>query len=323
MDEKKDVNIFSAVPEKIITDKIEEKIIQLFSIRKSYTIIHREINEKYGVSISKKNLNMIINKLIPTLRKWQNRPLNQIYPFVWLYSVNYKTREEGNYVNKTAYFVLALNLKGKKEILGLYLTDSSNFTFWVSVFSNLKKRGVEDIFIINQNGIAGLSESIKEIYTEAKYPLCIMHQLHTSLKNIDARQRQSFLIDVNQVFRSASKTAVEVALDKFESQWADAYPLIVRSWRRKWHELEEYFDYPLRIRKAIYSANMMESFHQQLGFLVKIKMIFPSEISLLKLLYIGVMNAEKRWTAPLKDWHLVLSQIGIHFAGRLDQEILL
>ncbi|MEI9535390.1 IS256 family transposase [Moellerella wisconsensis] len=300
-------------------DNIAEKITQLFMLNPDYAIIQREMNKKYGVSVSTKQISVIISKLIPVMHRWQTRPLNQIYPFVWLYGASYKTREARRYVNKIFYCVLALDLKGKKQVLGVYFSEKSQMAFWRSVFSDLKSRGVEDILVVNHNGSEGVSEGISAVYPQSKMPLCIMDQLHISLKNIAAAQRQSFMIDVNQMLCAPSRTEIDLAWGIVEQQWEEIYPSIIQSWRRKWPQFEEYFDYPSRIRQGIYNTNMIESFHKKLGFLVNSRMIFPNENNLMKLVYLGIMKTEKSSRVSVKEWHPVLSQLVLHFEGRLDK----
>lgn len=308
-------------PQDITFENITEKIIRLFMHNPDYEIIQREMNKKYGMSVSTKQISVIMSKLMPVMHQWQIRPLNQIYPFVWLYGMSYKTREARRYVNKMFYCVLALDLKGKKEVLGVYFSEKPQMTFWRSVFSDLKSRGVEDILIVNQNGSEGISEGINAVYPQSKMPLCIMDQLHISLKNIAIAQRQSFMIDVNQMLCAPSRSEIDEAWGIVEQQWEEIYPSIIQSWRRKWSQFEEYFDYPLRIRQGIYNTNMIESFHKKLSFLVNSRMIFPNEKNLMKLVYLGIMKIEKSSRVSVKEWHPVLSQLVLHFEGRLDKAL--
>ncbi|WP_154236119.1 IS256 family transposase, partial [Yersinia enterocolitica] len=254
---------------------------------------------------------------------WQQRPLEAVYPFVWLDAIHYKIREDGHYQSKAVYTVLALNLEGKKEILGLYLSENEGANFWLSVLTDLQNRGVDDILIACVDGLTRFPEAINSIYPDTEVQLCVIHQIRNSIKYVASKHHKAFMADLKPVYRAVSKEAAETALDELEEKWGQQYPVVLQSWRRKWENLSHYFRYPATIRKVIYTTNAIESVHRQFRKLTKTKGAFPNENSLLKLLYLGLMNAQEKWAMPIQSWNLTLSQLAIYFEGRLDKVITL
>ncbi|MDX7987573.1 IS256 family transposase [Xenorhabdus sp. 12] len=253
----------------------------------------------------------------------KGEPVVAVYPFVWLDAIHYKIREEGRYVSKAVYTVLALNLEGKKDVLGLYLSDSEGANFWLSVLTDLQNRGLKDILIACIDGLTGFPEAINSIYPHTEVQLCIIHQIRNSLKYVASKHHKAFMADLKPVYRAVSKEAAESALDELDMKWGQHYPVVIQSWRRKWSNLSAYFRYPAAIRKVIYTTNAIESVHRQFRKLTKTKGAFPNENSLLKLLYLGLLNAQEKWTMPIQSWNLTLSQLCIYFEGRLGNVITL
>ncbi|EEZ5223949.1 IS256 family transposase [Escherichia coli] len=301
-----------------LSDEIERKIIRLFALGMSYQDISREIEDLYAFSVSTATISAVTDKVIPELKQWHQRPLEKVYPFVWLDAIHYKIREDGRYQSKAVYTVLALNLEGKKEVLGLYLSESEGANFWLSVLSDLQNRGVEDILIACVDGLTGFPEAINSIYPQTEVQLCVIHQIRNSIKYVASKHHKAFIADLKPVYRAVSKEAAETALDELEAKWGQQYPVVLQSWRRKWENLSAYFRYPANIRKVIYTTNAIESVHRQFRKLTKTKGAFPNENSLLKLLYLGLMNAQEKWTMPIQSWNLTLSQLAIYFEGRLN-----
>ncbi|WP_276613142.1 IS256 family transposase [Shewanella sp. SNU WT4] len=213
---------------------------------------------------------------------------------------------------------LALNMKGKKEILGLHLSENEGANYWLSVLTDLNNRGVKDILIACVDGLTGFPEAIASIFPNTETQLGVIHQIRNSMKYVASKHQKAFMADLKPVYRAVSKEAAEMALDELEAKWGDAYPLVINSWRRKWHNLSHYFRYPEHIRKVIYTTNAVEAVHRQFRKLTKTKGAFPNENSLLKLLYAGILNASDKWTMPIHNWSLCLSQLAIYFEGRLD-----
>ncbi|AOF13963.1 transposase [Yersinia enterocolitica] len=306
-----------------LSDEIERKIIRMFALGMSYKDISQEIEDLYAFSVSSATISAVTDKVIPELKQWQQRPLEAVYPFVWLDAIHYKIRENGRYQSKAVYTVLALNLEGKKEILGLYLSENEGANFWLSVLTDLQNRSVNDILIACVDGLTGFPEAINSIYPDTEVQLCVIHQIRNSIKYVASKHHKAFMADLKPVYRAVSKEAAETALDELEEKWGQQYPVVLQSWRRKWENLSHYFRYPATIRKVIYTTNAIESVHRQFRKLTKTKGAFPNENSLLKLLYLGLMNAQEKWTMPIQSWNLTLSQLAIYFEGRLDKVITL
>ncbi|WP_024790236.1 IS256 family transposase [Lebetimonas sp. JH292] len=304
-----------------ISDEIEEKILSLYALGMSYKDIKSHIEELYQISISSSTINTITDKIIPKIKEWQSRPLENIYPFVFMDAIHYKIKEDGKYVNKAVYTILGINIRGKKEILGLYLSESEGANFWLQVLTDLNNRGVKDILIASVDGLKGFPEAINSIFPKTEVQLCIIHQVRNSLKYVASKDKKEFMKDLKKVYQAISKEQAETELDNIEEKWGDKYPIVIKSWRNKWNNLSNYFKYPKPIRKVIYTTNIIESVHRQFRKLTKTKGAFPNENSLLKLLYMGIQNAEKKWTMPIKNWNLTLSQLAIFFEGRLDDAL--
>ncbi|MEC9491120.1 IS256 family transposase [Flexistipes sp.] len=301
-----------------ITDEIERKIISLYALGNSYSQISGHIQDIYGVEFSSSAISAVTDKIIPMLKDWQQRPLSRVYPFVWLDAIHYKIKENGRYVNKAVYTILGINIEGKKEVIGLYLSESEGANFWLQVLTDLQNRGVEDILIASVDGLTGFVEAIESIFPKTEVQLCIVHQIRNSLKYIASKNKKEFSKDLKPIYKAVSKEAAEEALDNLEKKWGKKYPIVIQSWRRRWDNLSCYFKYPEDIRKVIYTTNIIESVHRQFRKLTKTKGAFPNESSLLKLLYMGIQNAEKKWHKPIWNWNLTLSQLAIFFEGRLD-----
>ena len=304
-----------------LTDELERKILSMFSIGMSYQDIRSHVQEMYDLNVSNGALNAITDKLIPELKEWQQRPLEAVYPVVWLDAIHYKVKDNGRVVSKAVYTLLGLNLEGKKELLGLYLSESEGSNYWLSVLTDLHNRGVKDILIACIDGLVGFPEAISTIYPETEIQLCIIHQIRNSAKYVASKNQKAFMSDLKPIYRAATKSAAETALDELESKWGDQYPMVIKSWRTKWNQLSEYFKYPDYVRKVIYTTNAVEAVHRQFRKLTKTKGAFPNENSLLKLLYAGALKATEKWTMPIQNWNLALSQLAIHFEGRLDDVI--
>ena len=302
-----------------LTDEIDRKILSMFSLGMSYRDIRGHVVDMYGIDVSEATITSVTDRLIPELKEWQQRPLDALYPFVWLDAIHYKIKEDGGSVSTEIYTILGLNVEGKKELLGLYLSESEGANYWLSVLTDLHNRGVEDILIACVDGLTGFPQAIASIYPNTEIQQCVIHQIRNSLKYVASKHQKEFMADLKPVYRAVSKEAAEMELDRLESKWGERYPIVLRSWRNKWENLSIYFKYPEYVRKAIYTTNAIEAVHRQFRKLTKTKGGFPNENSLLKLLYAGILNASKKWTMPIQNWNMTLSQLAIHFNGRLDE----
>jgi len=304
-----------------MSDELENKMLSLFALGNSYSQIADHIEDMYGVHFSKPAITAVTDKLIPKLEEWKKRPLNEIYPFIYLDAIHYKVREEGRYISKAFYTVLGVNLEGKKEILGLYLNESEGSRFWMQVLTDLQNRGVKDILIASVDGLKGFPEAINAIFPNTEVQLCIVHQIRNSLRYVGSSNQKQFAKELKLVYQAFTKEEAEIELDKLEEKWGKKYPIVFESWRNKWDNLSNYFKYADPIRRVIYTTNIIESVHRQFRTLTKTKGGFPNDNSLLKLLYAGIMNAEKKWTMPIRDWSLTISQLNIHFKERLKDAL--
>ena len=301
-----------------VSDEIESKMLSMYGLGMSYRDIAGHVEEMYGISVSPAAISAITDKIIDQVKQWQHRPLDSHYPFVWLDAIHYKVKENGKYISKAVYTVLGLTLEGKKDVLGLYLSESEGANFWLSVLTDLNNRGVEDILIASVDGLTGFPEAIKTIFPNTEVQLCIVHQIRNSLRYVGSKHQKEFMADLKPVYRAGTLGEAETALDALEAKWGGRYTIVIKSWRNKWGLLSAYFKYPEPIRKIMYTTNSIEAVHRQFRKLTKTKGGFPNDNSLLKLLYLGIQNASKKWTMPVHNWNQALSQLAIFFEGRLD-----
>ncbi|MGB3514519.1 MAG: IS256 family transposase [Microcoleaceae cyanobacterium] len=307
--------------QRTMTGEIEDKILALYSHGNSYSQIVEMIEDIYGVGFSKGAISAVTDKIIPMLQEWKVRPLEEVYPFVFLDAIHYKVKEDGKYISKAFYTVLGVRVDGKKEILGLYLNESEGAKFWLQVLTDLNNRGVKDILIASVDGLKGFPEAINSVFPNTEVQLCIVHQIRNSLRFIGSANQKQFASELKTVYQAFTKEEAEIELDKLEEKWGKKYPIVFTSWRNKWENLSVYFQYPADIRRVIYTTNIIESVHRQFRTLTKTKGGFPNDNSLLKLLFMGIQNATKKWTMPVRNWSLTISQLSIHFEGRLDKTL--
>ena len=304
-----------------MSDELESKMLSLFALGNSYSQIADHIEDMYGVHFSKQAITAITDKLIPKLEEWRKRPLESIYPFIYLDAIHYKVKEDGKYIAKAFYTVLGVKVDGKKEVLGLYLNESEGAKFWLQVLTDLQNRGVKDILIASVDGLKGFPEAINSVFPNTQVQLCIVHQIRNSIRYIGSLNQKQFAQELKAVYQAFTKEEALYELDKLEEKWGKKYPIVFQSWRNKWENLTVYFQYPEDIRRVIYTTNIIESVHRQFRTLTKTKGAFPNDDSLLKLLFMGIKNAEQKWTMPIRNWSLTLSQLAIHFEGRLDDSL--
>jgi len=304
-----------------LSDEIEQKIIALYGLGMSYQDISAHLNEIYGLEVSTGTLSAITDKIVHTVKEWQARPLASIYPIVWLDAIHYKIRENGKVVGKAVYTILGVNIEGRKEVLGLYISEHEGANFWLQVLTDLSNRGVKDILIACVDGLKGFPEAIETIFPNTEVQLCVVHQIRNSLKYVGSKHQKEFMADLKRIYKASTKDLAESELDILANKWNDKYPIVITSWRNNWERLSQYFKYPEDIRRIIYTTNTIEAVHRQFRKLTKTKGAFPNQDSLLKLLYMGIQNASKKWTMPVQSWSLTISQLAIYFEGRLDKEL--
>ncbi len=300
---------------------LDDKIIALYGLGMSYTDITHHMEEMYGLELSPATLSAITDNILPVIREWQARPLEEMYPFVWMDAIHYKVREEGKIVPKAVYTILGLNVNGIKDVIGIYISESEGANFWLQVLTDLSNRGVKDILIASIDGLKGFSEAIKTIFPLTEVQLCIVHQVRNSLRYVASKDQKAFMRDLKQVYRAVTKQLAEQKLTELDAAWGKKYPLVIKSWRVNWEELSAFFKYPEEIRRIIYTTNVIEGFHRQIRKVTKTKGAFSNETSLLKLIYLAIQNASKKWTMPPKHWSQTVSQLSVFFEGRLKLDL--
>jgi len=304
-----------------LNDEIEQKIIAMYGVGLSYQDISGHLRDLYGLEVSTGTLSAITDKIIHTIKEWQARPLASIYPIVWLDAIHYKIRENGKVAGKAVHTILGVNLEGRKEVLGLYISEHEGANFWLQVLTDLSNRGVKDILIACVDGLKGFPEAIETIFPNTEVQLCVVHQIRNSLKYVGSKNQKEFMADLKRVYKASTKDLAASELDILANKWNDKYPIVITSWRNNWERLSQYFKYHEDIRRVIYTTNTIEAVHRQFRKLTKTKGAFPNQDSLLKLLYMGIQNASKKWTMPVHNWSLTISQLAIFFEGRLDKEL--
>ena len=304
--------------ETILADSLEKKIIGMYGLGLSFRDISSHLKEMYDADISHTTLSSITDRVIPEIREWQARPLESVYCIVWLDAMHYKVKDEGKIVSRAVYNILGINTEGRKDLLGMYVSESEGANFWLGVLSDLRTRGVNDILIASIDNLKGFAEAIQATFPKAEVQSCIVHQIRNSLKYVASKDQKPFLADLKEVYRATTKDLAEQQLDALDQKWGKKYPLVLNSWRNNWNKLSTYFKYDPVIRKMIYTTNTIEGFHRQVRKVTKTKGAFPSDMALLKLIYLAYRNIRKKWTSPLQNWGLTVSQLSIWFEGRLN-----
>jgi transposase-like protein len=307
--------------ETILADNLEDKIIGLYGLGMSLRDISNHIKEMYDTDISHTVLSQITDRIIPEVKAWQNRPLEPVYCIVWLDAMHYKVRSEGRVEHKALYNILGINANGRKEVLGMYISESEGANFWLQVLSDLHNRGLKDILIACTDNLKGFSEAIQSIYTKAEVQSCIVHQIRNSLKYVASKDQKEFMRDLKEVYRADTKDLAEMELETLASKWKGKYPIVVQSWQNNWDKLTTYFQYTDSIRKLIYTTNAVEGYHRQIRKVTKTKGAFTSDMALQKLVYLATRNIEKKWTSPLQNRSLTVEQLAIKFGERLTLDL--
>jgi transposase-like protein len=307
--------------ETILADNLAPQIIGLYGKGMSLRDITSHIKEMYDVEISAMTLSEITDRVIPQVKEWQNRPLDEVYPIIWLDAMHYKVRDGGRVVSRAVYNILAITKEGRKELIGMYISESEGANFWLSVLTDLKNRGVNDILIACTDNLNGFSEAILASFPEAEIQKCIVHQIRNSLKYVASKDQKIFMKDLKKVYQSPTKSQAEIELLNLEEIWGKKYPIVIRSWNENWEELTTYFQYDPNIRKLIYTTNPVEGFHRQVRKVTKTKGAFPSDMALLKLIYLATENISKKWTQPLQNWGITVQQLCIKFGHRMKIEL--
>jgi len=305
----------------VLNESIDNKILSLYAAGISYEAIKEHLSEMYGLDVSPAKISMITDKLMPVITEWRNRPLEAVYPIVFLDAMHFKVREDGKVISKAFYSILGINKEGKKDILGMYLSENEGAHFWLGVLNDLRLRGLEDILIASIDGLKGFPDAISEVFPKTEIQLCVVHQIRNSLKYVVSKDQKPFMRDLKLVYKATSKDLAEHHLQELEDKWGKKYPAVIRSWQANWESLSQYFKYPEELRRIVYTTNIIEGFHRQVRKYTKSKGAFTSENALLKLIYCACQKILEKWHQPMQNWALIISQLQIYFDGRLNLEL--
>lgn len=297
-------------------DGMEEKILALYAAGMSIRDISEQIKNLYDIEISPELVSKISEKIMPQLAEWQNRPLEAVYPFVFMDAIYYKIRENHQIITKAAYVVLGVNLEGYKEILGIWIGENESSKFWLSVLNELKSRGIQDVFLFCVDGLTGFREAIGAVYPKAGIQRCIIHQIRNSMKYVNYKDMKLFAADLKTIYTSVTEEEAYGKLIDFKEKWGKKYPAAIKSWEDNWDILSTFFAYPAGIRKIIYTTNIIEGVNRQFRKVTKTKAVFPNDDALRKMLYLASKNIVKKWTQRYWDWEVVLNHLAIQFDGR-------
>lgn len=300
---------------------LEDQIIAMYTKGLSTREIQDYFTDLYGAEVSPTLISNVTNKILPLVKEWQNRPLDALYPIIFMDAIHFKVRHEGRIQSKAAYVVLGVTIEGFKEVLGIWIGESESSKFWLMVLNELKNRGVQDILIACTDNLNGFSEAIQATFPKTEVQKCIVHQIRNSIRFVGYKDLKAVTADLKPIYKASTEDSSLEALSEFDGKWGKKYPIITKSWMDNWSELATFFKYPAELRRIIYTTNVIEGFHRQLRKPTKSKSVFPSDESLLKMLYLVTMDVTKKWTMKVQNWGQILSQFVIFFEDRVTDYI--
>lgn len=300
-----------------ISQDIEEKILSMYAKGMTTSDIETHIHDIYGLEVSDTTISRITDKILPIVKEWQQRPLESIYAVVFMDAIHYHVRSEGQIVKKAVYIAIGINLDGRKDVLGMWVGENESAKFWATVLNGLRNRGVQDIFIACTDNLTGFSSAINAVFPKTDIQNCIIHQLRNSSKYVSYKDIKQLMADLKAVYAAADEQTALSALDDFEATWGKKYPKIAPSWRENWANLSTYFKFPQEVRRLIYTTNAIEGFNRQLRKVTKSKSVFPTDDSLLKMLYLAMMDITKKWTGRRMDWSAIHAQLAVYYEDRM------
>ena len=298
-------------------DGFDEKIISLYARGMTTRDIQAQLEELYGVEISPSFISTVTDAIMPEVRAWQNRPLEPLYPVVFLDAIRIKSRSDGVVQNMAVYLALGINVDGLKEVLGMWIAKTEGAKFWLSVLTDLKNRGLQDIFIATVDGLKGFPDAIETVYPQTQVQLCIVHMIRNSLKYVSWKQRKEMATDLKTIYRADTVELAEKNLDVFAKKWNPTHPTVSKSWYSNWERLIPFFAYPKEIRRVIYTTNAIESMNMSLRKVTKNRGSFPTDDAVFKLLYLALMNITKKWNMPIQHWKQAMNHFAILFEDRM------
>lgn len=297
---------------------IEEKVLSMYAKGMTTGDIESHIQDIYGLECSDTTISRITDKIIPVVKEWQSRPLEEVYAVVFMDAIHFHVRSEGHIVKKAVYIAIGINMEGMKEVLGMWVGENESSKFWLTVMNGLKNRGLNDILIACVDGLTGFPAAIEAAYPKTEIQQCIIHQIRNSTRFVSYKDIKELMSDLKRVYAAVDEATALSELDNFENKWNSKYPKIAISWRANWANLSTYFKYPQEVRTLIYTTNAIEGFNRQLRKVTKNKGVFPTDDSLLKMLYLAMMDITKKWTGKRREWGQIHSQLEIYFADRLN-----
>ena len=301
----------------ILTEELDNKILALYGLGTSYEGIAQHLQEIYGVEVSAATISTVTDKLVPLLNEWRSRPLESVYAVVFLDAMYFKVKQDNKVSTKVLYNIMGISQSGHKDILGFYACESEGAHFWLSVLNDLKARGVEDILVACIDGLKGFPEAINTAFPRTEVQLCIVHQIRNSLKHVASKNQKEFMVDLKTVYQASNREIAANNLLQLEEKWGKKYPMVIRSWTENWDNLTTYFKYSDEVRKLIYTTNPIEGFHRQVRKYTKTKGSFTSDNALFKLVFCAIKQITAKWTVPIPNWALTISQLDIYFPDRL------
>lgn len=300
-----------------VTQDMEERIISMYAKGMSTSDIESHFRELYDVEISDSTISRVTDKILPLVTEWQERPLEEVYAVVFMDAIHFHVRQDGRIVKKAVYVVIGYDMNGYKNVLGMYVGENESAKFWLTVLNGLKNRGVQDILIACVDGLSGFPQAIEAVFPETEIQQCVIHQIRNSTKFVSYKDLKELMRDLKLVYAAPDEATAQAKLAEFGERWDSKYPKISKSWNEHWSELSTYFKYPEPVRRLIYTTNTIEGFNRQLRKVTKSKSVFPTDESLMKMLYLAMMDITKKWTGRRKDWGQIVSQFEIYFEERL------
>jgi len=301
------------------TDDLENRVLAMYAKGMSTRDIEDHLRDVYGVEASSSLISRITDKIMPAITEWQSRPLDAVYPIVFLDGIVFKVRKDARVINKCLYTVLGITMDGRKEILGIWLSENESASFWTTVLNELKNRGVQDILIACRDNLSGFSNAIETVFPHTEQQLCVIHQIRNSTKYVSYKDLKEVMGDLKLVYGAPTLDDAEYRLEEFRDKWGTKYPQILKSWDANWTELSTYFKYPQEVRTIIYTTNAVEGFHRQLRKFTKNKTIFPTDDAVRKSVYLAITEISKKWTMPIRDWGRIIGQLTVFFESRALQ----
>jgi len=304
---------------KMFPDDIEGAVFSLYAKGMTTRDICNHLSETYKCELSPETISMITDKLLPMAREWQQRPLDPLYPIIYLDGIVFSVHNDGTIVKKTAYLAYAITTLGRKEILGIWIGEAESSKFWMGVLSDMKSRGVKDILIACVDGLSGFETAIHAVFPETRVQLCVVHQIRNSMKYVPYKDRKELCADLKSIYASPNKDLGKAALDEFSEKWKSKYPYVVKSWNENWDNLSHFYDFTVELRPLIYTTNPIERINGMIRSVTKKRKIFPNNDSIIKCIYLVVLELEKKWTMPVRNWGSILAGLTIEFGERIEQ----